>query len=87
MGIPKLPLLMLIRTQDHPDVRPIIQQVDIPDCEDREGTARGLLQSPIDAPAVLSLNRRPSERCCRAHQLSDREAAGPTATASSQPME
>ncbi len=46
MGIPKLPLLMLIRTQDHPDVRLIIQYMYIPDCEDREGTAQGSDPNP-----------------------------------------
>ncbi|WUW67809.1 transposase domain-containing protein [Streptomyces sp. NBC_01455] len=37
--------------------------IKIPDCEDGAAPLEGLTRSPIDASAVLTLNRRPSERC------------------------
>ncbi|MFE6497891.1 transposase [Streptomyces sp. NPDC057748] len=42
----------------------------------REAPLGGLTRSPIDASAVLTLNRRPPERCHSAYRLGDRDLIG-----------
>lgn len=41
-----------------------------------EAPLEGLTRSPIDAPAVLTLNRRPAERCHYVYRLGDRDLIG-----------